>query len=129
MIADNLVEFVGQNSLSAVDSAHAAPMKPVRGCDSSGRFEHRVPVEGAKAKSESRLHSCFRGVHYEIICYDGGRQRMDDLTPPGAATGSGQESGCNFEPEDIHVMRFGEPRKNLMRGWESYDEYKRGHAE
>jgi len=32
-------------------------------------------------------------------------------------SGSWSEVGCTFEPEDIHVMRFGESEQDFMHVW------------
>ena len=55
----------------------------------------------------------FRGVHYEIICYDEqGNEWMVHST----------RKGLFFEPEDIHVMRFNESEEDFDARLESYED-------
>ncbi|PKG23653.1 ABC transporter ATP-binding protein [Niallia nealsonii] len=69
-----------------------------------------------KVKVDSQL---FRGVHYEICCYDEeGNEWLVHSTKKAAV---GEEIGLNFEPEAIHVMRIGETEEEFDRRLEAYD--------
>jgi len=116
MIADNLVEFVGKQ-FECVDSGMRSnePVEVVIRPEDL----NIGPVEGGKLKVKVDTQ-LFRGVHYEIICYDAeGNEWMIHSTR--RAT-EGQEVGLYFEPEDIHVMRFGESEEEFDARLESYDE-------
>lgn len=116
MLEDNLVEFVGKQ-FECVDSG----MKKQEPIEIVIRPEDLsiVPVEQGKlrAKVETQL---FRGVHYEIFCIDSeGNEWTVQSTKQ---THEGQEIGLYFEPENIHVMRFGESEEEFDARLESYDE-------
>ncbi|MFZ0444036.1 MAG: ABC transporter ATP-binding protein [Bacillus sp. (in: firmicutes)] len=60
----------------------------------------------------------FRGVHYEICCYDkDGNEWLVHSTKKGNV---GDKIGLNFEPEAIHVMRLGETEEEFDKRLESY---------
>ena len=62
----------------------------------------------------------FRGVHYEIICYDeNGNEWMIHSTRKAEV---GSKVGLYFEPQDIHVMRFGESEEDFDARLESYED-------
>ena len=62
----------------------------------------------------------FRGVHYEIICYDeNGNEWMIHSTRKAEV---GSKVGLYFEPHDIHVMRFGESEEDFDARLESYED-------
>lgn len=74
-----------------------------------------------QVKVDSQL---FRGVHYEICCYDAdGNEWLVHSTKKANA---GDEVGLHFDPEAIHVMRFGETEEEFDKRLEAYDEV--GHA-
>lgn len=74
------------------------------------------------ARVDSQL---FRGVHYEICCYDdSGNEWLVHSTKKAAV---GEEIGLTFDPEAIHVMRFGETEEEFDKRLEAYDEV--SHAE
>ena len=60
----------------------------------------------------------FRGVHYEICCYDkDGNEWLVHSTKKGNV---GDKIGLDFEPEAIHVMRLGETEEEFDKRLESY---------
>ncbi|PLT44495.1 Putrescine transport ATP-binding protein PotA [Paenibacillus pasadenensis] len=62
----------------------------------------------------------FRGVHYEIICMDdSGNEWMVHSTRKAVV---GEAIGLDFDPEAIHVMRFGESEEDFDRRLEGYEE-------
>lgn len=71
-------------------------------------------------KVETQL---FLGDHYEILGIDvDGNEWLIHSTNP---TEEGKEVGLFFEPEDIHVMRFGESEEDFdarLEGYEDEDE-------
>lgn len=62
----------------------------------------------------------FRGVHYEIICFD--EQGNEWMVHSTRKAKEGAQVGLSFEPEDIHVMRFNESEEDFDARLESYDE-------
>ncbi|MGD6818573.1 ABC transporter ATP-binding protein [Metabacillus sp. 113a] len=61
----------------------------------------------------------FRGVHYEICCYDeAGNEWLVHSTKKASV---GEEIGLDFEPEAIHVMRFNETEEEFDKRLESYE--------
>ncbi|GET10490.1 ABC transporter ATP-binding protein [Ligilactobacillus agilis] len=116
MIADELVEFVG-HQFACVDGG----MRPNEPVEVVLRPEDltltSVEAGKLKVKVDTQL---FRGVHYEIICYDeAGNEWMIHSTHKAVP---GQEYGLNFEPEDIHVMRFNESEEDFDARLESYED-------
>ena len=74
-----------------------------------------------KVQVDSQL---FRGVHYEICCYDeSGNEWLVHSTKQAKV---GDEIGLRFDAEAIHVMRFGETEEEFDKRLEAYDEA--GHA-
>ncbi|RJX40095.1 ABC transporter ATP-binding protein [Paenibacillus pinisoli] len=62
----------------------------------------------------------FRGVHYEISCYDDtGNEWLVHSTRKATV---GERIGLTFEPEAIHVMRLGETEEEFDKRLESYEE-------
>ena len=53
----------------------------------------------------------FRGVHYEICCYD--EDGNEWLVHSTKKANVGDEIGLHFDPEAIHVMRFGETEEEF----------------
>lgn len=75
-----------------------------------------------KVRVDSQL---FRGVHYEISCYDeDGNEWLVHSTRKATV---GDWIGLYFDPEAIHVMRFGETEEEFDKRLEAYDEVE--HAE
>lgn len=68
-----------------------------------------------QVKVDSQL---FRGVHYEICCYDkDGNEWLVHSTKKAAVD---TEIGLYFDPEAIHVMRLGETEEEFDRRLETY---------
>lgn len=70
-----------------------------------------------QVKVDSQL---FRGVHYEMICYDEAQNEW--LVHSTKKATVGEKIGLNFEPEAIHVMRLGETEEEFDKRLESYQE-------
>jgi spermidine/putrescine transport system ATP-binding protein len=118
MIRDCLVEFAGKQ-FECVDRGFN-PNEPVEVVIRPEDLEI-VPVERGKlrVKVDTQL---FRGVHYEIVGYDeAGNEWMVHSTRKARV---GDEIGLDFEPEAIHVMRFGETEAEFDKRLEAYDKAK-----
>ena len=77
-----------------------------------------------KVRVDSQL---FRGVHYEICCYDeDGNEWLVHSTDKAVV---GEEIGLKFDPEDIHVMRIGETEAEFDARLESYGEVHHGQTD
>lgn len=116
MIRDFLVEFAGQQ-FDCVDQGFHAN-EPVEVVIRPEDLEI-VPSDRGKlrVKVDTQL---FRGVHYEIIGYDeSGNEWMVHSTRKARV---GDVIGLDFEPEAIHVMRFGETEEEFDKRLEAYDE-------
>lgn len=116
MINDFLVEFAGKQ-FECVDQG----------------FNKNEPVEVVirpedldittvdKGKLHVRVDSIlFRGVHYEIIGID--KDNNEWLIHSTKDAKVGEEIGLYFDPEDIHVMRFGETEEEFDKRLESYSD-------
>lgn len=74
-----------------------------------------------KGKMQVRVDTqLFRGVHYEISCYDDSENEWLVHSTRKAAVG--ERIGLYFEPEAIHVMRLGETEEEFDRRLESYED-------
>lgn len=114
MIEDYLVEFVGRqfecvdqglNSNEAVDIVIRPEDLEITSVD-RGKLQVRVGSQ------------LFRGVHYEISCYDhDGNEWLVQSTKKVAV---GDEIGLYFDPESIHVMRLGETEEEFDKRLEAY---------
>ncbi len=116
MIADYQVEFVNR-----LFECADAGMRPNERVEVVLRPEDLdiTTVEQGKivVKVETQL---FLGDHYEILGVD-----VDDnewLIHSTNPTEEGKEVGLFFEPEDIHVMRFGESEEDFDARLEGYEE-------
>lgn len=116
MVADNLVEFVGQQ-FECVDGG----MRTNEPVEVVLRPEDLTVTTKEAGKLQVRVDTqLFRGVHYEIICYDHeGNEWMVHSTKKAV---EGAEVGLAFAPEDIHVMRFNESEEDFDARLESYEE-------
>ncbi len=116
MIEDNLVEFVGKR-FECVDSG----MRPNEPVEIVLRPEDLSITTVDRGKLVVKVDTqLFRGVHYEIICYDeDGNEWMVHSTRKAK---EGSQVGLYFEPEDIHVMRFNESEEDFDARLESYEE-------
>ncbi len=116
MIRDHLVEFTGKE-FECVD----------------GGFNENEPVEIVirpedleitdvnRGKLKVRVDSqLFRGVHYEISSYDTeGNEWLVHSTKKATV---GDQIGLYFDPEAIHVMRFGESEEEFDKRLEAYND-------
>ncbi|CAM4096509.1 ABC transporter ATP-binding protein [Lederbergia lenta] len=116
MIRDYQVEFGGKQ-FECVDQGLNAN-EPVEIVIRPEDLEITAHDQGKlKVKVDSQL---FRGVHYEISCYDDyGNEWLVHSTKKANA---GDEIGLHFDPESIHVMRFGETEEEFDKRLEAYDE-------
>ena len=116
MKEDYLVEFVGKEFECA-----DAGMRPNEKVEIVIRPEDLTltSIENGKFTVEVDTQ-LFRGVHYEIICYDeNGNEWMIHSTRKAEV---GSKVGLYFEPHDIHVMRFGESEEDFDARLESYED-------
>jgi spermidine/putrescine transport system ATP-binding protein len=99
MLADFAVEFAGKQ-FSCVDHSFE-PNEPV---DIVIRPEDLEITTYEQGKLQVRVDSIlFRGVHYELCCYDDdGNEWLVHSTKKAEV---GEKIGLYFEPEAIHVMR------------------------
>lgn len=116
MIADYQVEFNGRQ-FECVDGG-LRPNEPIEIVIRPEDLEITSVAEGKlRVKVDTQL---FRGVHYEISCYDDSGQEWLVHSTKKAELGS--EIGLRFDPEAIHVMRFGETEEEFDRRLEAYEE-------
>lgn len=116
MIRDYLVEFNGR-AFECVDRGFH-PNEPVEIVIRPEDLEITTPEKGnLKVRVDTQL---FRGVHYEICCYD--EEGNEWLVHSTKKAKVGDTIGLYFEPEAIHVMRFGETEEEFDRRLEAYDE-------
>ncbi|MDB1685300.1 ABC transporter ATP-binding protein [Enterococcus durans] len=116
MIEDNLVEFVGKQ-FECVDGG----MRPNEPVEVVLRPEDLTITTPDKGKLVVTVYTqLFRGVHYEIICYD--EQQNEWMVHSTKKAKEGSQVGLAFEPEDIHVMRFNETEEEFDARLESYEE-------
>ncbi|MDM5200241.1 ABC transporter ATP-binding protein [Fictibacillus enclensis] len=114
MIKDYLVEFVG-GQFECVDRG----LNPNESVDIVIRPEDLEITTLERGKLQVKVDSqLFRGVHYEISCYDkDGNEWLVHSTRKAAV---GDEIGLYFDPEAIHVMRLGETEADFDRRLEAY---------
>lgn len=122
MIEDYLVEWGGRRFECA-----DAGLKPNESVEIVIRPEDLEISTLEQGKLKVRVDSqLFRGVHYEISCYDeSGHEWLVHSTRKAEV---GSEIGLYFDPEAIHVMRFGETEEEFDRRLEAYGEVE-SHAE
>ncbi|MFC3747407.1 ABC transporter ATP-binding protein [Paenibacillus sp. GCM10012306] len=116
MIEDYLVEINGRH-FECVD----AGLRPNESVEIVIRPEDLEITTLEQGKLRVRVDSqLFRGVHYEISCYDeSGHEWLVHSTRQATV---GSEIGLYFDPEAIHVMRFGETEEEFDRRLEAYGE-------
>ncbi|AFC33339.1 PotA [Paenibacillus mucilaginosus 3016] len=114
MIRDYLVEFNGRR-FECVDGGFR-PNEEVEIVIRPEDLEITAADQGkVKVRVDSQL---FRGVHYEISCYDdGGSEWLVHSTKKAAVGG---EIGLQFDPGAIHVMRFGETEEEYDKRLAAY---------
>ncbi len=116
MIEDNLVEFVGKQ-FECVDGGMRLN-EPVEVVLRPEDLTITTPDKGKLVVTvDTQL---FRGVHYEIICYD--EQQNEWMVHSTKQAKEGSKVGLAFEPEDIHVMRFNESEEEFDARLDSYEE-------
>jgi spermidine/putrescine transport system ATP-binding protein len=114
MIRDYLVEFTGRKFDCVDQGLH--PNEPV---EIVIRPEDLEITATEKGKLQVRVDSqLFRGVHYELSCYD--KEGNEWLVHSTKKAAVGDEIGLYFDPEAIHVMRLGETEEEFDRRLESY---------
>lgn len=116
MIEDFLVEFVGKE-FQCVDqgfNANELVEIVIRPED----LDITTPENGQlQVRVDTQL---FRGVHYEICCYD--KDGNEWLVHSTQKANVGDIIGLHFDPENIHVMRHGETEEEFDQRLEAYDE-------
>ena len=114
MRKDYLVEFVGKQ-FQCVDKG----LRENEKVEVVIRPEDLEITSAEKGKFLVDVDSIlFRGVHYEICCYDkDGNEWLVHSTKKGNV---GDKIGLDFEPEAIHVMRLGETEEEFDKRLESY---------
>jgi len=114
MLEDYLVEFTGKQ-FECVDQG-LNPNEPV---EIVIRPEDLEITSQDRGKLQVRVDSqLFRGVHYEISSYDqDGNEWLVHSTKKATV---GDEIGLYFDPEAIHVMRFGETEEEFDKRLEAY---------
>lgn len=116
MLEDYRVEFVGKQ-FDCVDGG----MRPNEPVEIVIRPEDLTLTTADKGKLVVEVDTqLFRGVHYEIICYD--EQGNEWMVHSTRKAKEGSKIGLFFEPEDIHVMRFNESEEDFDARLESYEE-------
>lgn len=118
MLEDYVVQFTGK-TFECVDAGFNKS-EDVDVVIRPEDLEITLPEKGKlQVKVDSQL---FRGVHYEISCYDSeGNEWLVHSTKKATV---GEEIGLFFEPEAIHVMRHGETEEEFDKRLEAYDEVK-----
>lgn len=116
MIEDFLVEFNGKR-FHCVDQG----LRDNENIEVVIRPEDLELTTVEKGKLKVRVDTqLFRGVHYEISCYDDSGHEW--LVHSTRKADPGSEIGLDFEAEAIHVMRFGESEEDFDRRLEGYEE-------
>lgn len=116
MLQDYQVRFAGK-TFECVD-AGLRPDEPVEIVIRPEDLEMTDPENGKlRIRVDSQL---FRGVHYEIRGQDDAGNTW--LIHSTRKTSVGEAIGLTFDPEAIHVMRFGETEEEFDRRLESYGE-------
>lgn len=116
MIKDFEVEFVGKKFECA--DAGMRPGEKVEVVLRPEDLDITTPEQGKLVVTvDTQL---FRGDHFEIVGYDeDGNEWLIHSTNP---VKDGKKIGLTFEPEDIHVMRFGEKEEDFDARLEQYEE-------
>ncbi|KRM56493.1 ABC transporter ATP-binding protein [Lacticaseibacillus sharpeae] len=116
MVEDYRVEFNGK----VFDCADAG-MRPNEHVEVVLRPEDLDVVPVDKGRVAVRIDTqLFRGDFYEIVAYDDGQNEwLIHSTNP--APEDVELMGLYFDPEDIHVMRFGESEEDFDARLESYE--------
>lgn len=116
MIKDHLVEFTGKR-FECVDKG-LNPNEPVEIVIRPEDLEITTVENGKlQVKVDSQL---FRGVHYELSCYD--EEGNEWLVHSTKKAEVGDQIGLYFDPEAIHVMRLGETEEEFDARLEAYED-------
>ncbi|GIN59306.1 ABC transporter ATP-binding protein [Lederbergia ruris] len=121
MVEDFLVEFTGKQYECVDQGFH--DNEPVEIVIRPEDLEITSPEQGKFRVTVDTL--LFRGVHYEIVCYD--QEGNEWLVHSTKKAKPGDQIGLYFDPEAIHVMRLGETEEEFDKRLEAYDEVR--HAE
>jgi len=115
MQQDFLVNFAGKD-FECVDKG----FDPNEAVEIVIRPEDLVITEPSQGKLQVRVDSqLFRGVHFEICCFDEADNEW--LVHSTKRANVGEFIGLGFDPESIHVMRFGETEEEFDKRLEAYD--------
>ncbi|MBS4189660.1 ABC transporter ATP-binding protein [Bacillus sp. FJAT-49705] len=116
MIKDLSVQFAGK-TFDCVDGG----LNPNEAVEIVIRPEDLEITKPDLGKLRVRVDTqLFRGVHYEISCYDqDGNEWLVHSTKKARV---GEEIGLHFDPEAIHVMRHGETEEEFDKRLEAYEE-------
>lgn len=116
MLADFRVEFGGKE-FACVDQG----FNPNESVEVVIRPEDLAITTRSQGKLQVSVDSqLFRGVHYEICCYDeAGNEWLVHSTKKAVV---GEEIGLDFDDEAIHVMLPGETEEEFDKRLEAYDE-------
>lgn len=116
MIKDFFVQFAGKE-FECVDGG----INPNEKVEIVIRPEDLVITDKDKGKLQIEVDTVlFRGVHYEISGYD--KLGNEWLVHSTKKVEAGASIGLDFEPEAIHVMRFGETEEEFDKRLEIYGE-------
>ena len=116
MLEDYLVEF-NNKKFKCLD----AGLNPNEAVEIMIRPEDLEITEPDKGKVKVRVDSqLFRGVHYEICCYD--EEGYEWLVHSTKKVAVGDEIGLFFADDAIHVMRFNETEEEFDKRLEAYGE-------
>lgn len=116
MIKDHLVELTGKR-FECVDKG-LNPNEPVEIVIRPEDLEITTVENGKlQVKVDSQL---FRGVHYELSCYD--EEGNEWLVHSTKKAEVGDQIGLYFDPEAIHVMRLGETEEEFDARLEAYED-------
>ena len=116
MIEDYLVQFAGK-TFECVDGG-LNPNEEIEIVIRPEDLEITKPEQGKlRVRVDTQL---FRGVHYEISCYD--QDENEWLVHSTKKAIVGEEIGLYFDPEAIHVMRHGETEEEFDARLEAYEE-------
>ncbi|MED4534639.1 ABC transporter ATP-binding protein [Metabacillus fastidiosus] len=114
MVEDYLVEFVGKQ-FECVDQG----LNRNEAVEIVIRPEDLEITSLERGKLQVRVDSqLFRGVHYEISGYD--KDGNEWLVHSTKKANVGDSIGLYFDPEAIHVMRFGETEEEFDKRLEAY---------
>lgn len=116
MVEDYRVAFGGK-AFDCVDGG----MRPDERVEVVLRPEDLALTTPEKGKIVVKVDTqLFRGVHYEIIGYD--KEGNEWIVHSTRKAAVGEMAGLDFEPQDIHVMRFNETEEDFDVRIEHYSE-------